>query len=180
MRTTNVAKCKSLEVTEKVIFPDATEQVSAATGGISEAEAVEKVTFENLDDKGDVGTGAAQVAAGDHTHTLTITEALTAAIISTTSMDWTTTRTASIPASAKKVIIWLVARSRRSNVHSYIRAVYNGITCISAWVTSEGYSPVHWSGNGVGSTANLTIDQKCSDTAYSASQMSGAHYITIG
>lgn len=36
----------------------------------SETEAVAKVTFENLDAKGDVGTGAAQVAAGDHTHTL--------------------------------------------------------------------------------------------------------------
>lgn len=32
MRTTNPAKCKSLEVTEKVIFPDATEQTTAAVG----------------------------------------------------------------------------------------------------------------------------------------------------
>lgn len=34
MRTTNPVRAKSLEVTEKIIFPDATEQVTAATGGV--------------------------------------------------------------------------------------------------------------------------------------------------
>lgn len=33
MRTTNPAKAKSIEVTEKVVFPDATEQVSAPNAG---------------------------------------------------------------------------------------------------------------------------------------------------
>lgn len=36
----------------------------------SETEAEAMATFENLDTKSDVGVGAAQLAAGDHTHTL--------------------------------------------------------------------------------------------------------------
>lgn len=46
------------------------ELAELASAVCSETEAVAKVTFENLNAKGDVGTGADQVAAGNHTHTL--------------------------------------------------------------------------------------------------------------
>lgn len=38
--------------------------IGATSGGITEAD----VTFENLDANGDVGTGADQVAVGNHSH----------------------------------------------------------------------------------------------------------------
>lgn len=74
--------------------------------GISETEAAALVTFENLDANGDVGTGAAQVAAGDHTHTLVVTQELTGSKRTTTATEWYTTREVTV-SGLKKIVAWV-------------------------------------------------------------------------
>lgn len=105
----------------------------------SETEAVAKVTFENLDAKGDVGPGTSQVAVGNHTHTLIVTEELESLSDTTGETDWTVSRQVTI-SGLKKITCWVVALGGYSAVvgsTGYCRITVDDVEKIAASSTSS-------------------------------------------
>ncbi len=150
------------------------------TAVCSETEAVAKVTFENLDAKGDVGTGAAQVAAGNHTHTLTVTLAFYDGNTQTTgTTDWVEMASTEIPANAKKVLAWCFGSSNTSLRLGYCRLLYDGVEKLQSSGAYFAITPVMWDGDGLGFAANLTIEIKKHELANKIVWGYGASYVTI-
>ncbi|MBA7507346.1 hypothetical protein ES706_06065 [subsurface metagenome] len=141
----------------------------------------EATTFEVLNGHGDVGTGADQVAVGNHTHTIGLSVALAAGDNSTQAEAWAQLRSVSIPSSAKKVIMYVVVTVDENEVaaRGYGRGLYNGVERCSCYGKTGEVDVSHWGGDGVGSSADLVIEGKTTDSDYNARVGSGAFYITI-
>ncbi|MBA7465012.1 hypothetical protein ES707_00173 [subsurface metagenome] len=128
-----------------------------------------------------LGSGAQQAAAGDHTHTLTLTQAFydgSTGASGTTS--WVTKVSTSIPANAKKVMAWCFGTSETSLKEGYCRTLYNGV---QGAYSSGAYFFVNvsqWAGDGLGFAANLDVQIKRHSEADYVRYGYGARYVTIG
>ncbi|GAJ06108.1 unnamed protein product, partial [marine sediment metagenome] len=89
----------------------------------------EATTFEVLDGHGDVGPGAAQVAKGDHTHTLIITTERSAILRQTNETNWVEVDNIAVPAT-KKILVCAQAYSRASDPYGsdgYLRVLVDAV-----------------------------------------------------
>lgn len=122
-----------------------------------------------------LGTEAQQAAAGDHTHTLTVTQVLFVSdAISISSGLWIDRGDPEIiPANAKKVECFAAATV--TNTSGDARILYNDVERCKAHATSMKIAIAMWTGDGVGSAAPIKV-QGTGSVVFIAG---GAWYTTI-
>jgi len=97
-----------------------------------------------------IGTGAGEIAAGDHTHTLTITHLAGAFVRSAENGVWTDITSYTIAANRKKVILLGATQ------YGDVRGLYNGVEKFSVYDSVVG-SVGYWIGDGLTSSALAQI-----------------------
>lgn len=110
--------------------------------------------------------------------TVSVIEALPDIAMVPSSYSWKVERTASIPATAKKVHIWIQAGYNLQGYDVDIRAVYNGVVRCES-MGSSAKAVATWIGDGVGSAADLNIEMRYEHSVYTSSTHSASFYITL-
>jgi len=128
-----------------------------------------------------LGEGAAQAAAGNHTHTLTEVQEIapTGSYRQNWAVAWEDISTGTIPANAKSVFAYACMFVQQIGNYS-CQILYNSVQkAVASGGTQYWPYGCQWGGDGIGSEAAITLQGKRVGAAAQATSISGAWYVTI-